>query len=163
MKKWNFKIKSNPKELGEKIESSLNSVNGLVFNLDCDKNDSINFKIRKRILYPWHLFFLNSLVVNGKLSKTKIENESNVEISFNQHFLWVAVILADMILGLSLLIVVVSGKDNNVYTYLIGTLILAIGVILWIRTQRKYEQNIQEYKILISQVLGVQKTFANNV
>ncbi|QLE00348.1 DUF423 domain-containing protein [Galbibacter sp. BG1] len=155
MTKWNFKLKNSPKKLGEKIDSSLNTVNGLVFHLNRDKNESINFKIRKRILYPWYLFFLNSLVVNGKLSKTKIENESNVEISFKQHFLWIAVILADMILGLSLLIVTVSGKDNNVYTYLIGTLILAIGVILWIRTQRKYEQNIQEYKTLISQVLGV--------
>lgn len=157
MKKWNFKIKSNPKELGEKIESSLNSVNGLVFNLNRDKNDSIKFKMRKRILYPWYLFFLNSLVVNGKLSKSKNENESIVEISFTQHFLWIAVLFADIVAGLSLLIAVVSGEDNNFYTYLIGTLILAIGIILWIRIQKKYEQNIQEYKTLISQILGVQK------
>jgi hypothetical protein len=132
MKKWNFKIKNNPKELGEKIASQLDSVKGLVFNLNHTKDDSITFKMRKRILYPWYLFFLNSLVVNGKLSKTQTENESNVEISFNQHFLWISVILADIILGLSLLITVFSGENNSPSMYLIGALLLAIGVVLWI-------------------------------
>ncbi len=155
MKKWNFKIKNNPKELGEKIASELDTIKGLVFNLDHDKNDTVTFKIRKRILYPWYLFYLNSIVVNGKLLKTQTENESDVEISFNQHFLWVSVILADILLGLSLLIAVVSGKNNNASMYLIGAVILAVGLVLWIRIQKKYKANIQEYKTLISQILDV--------
>ncbi|MFI0431261.1 DUF423 domain-containing protein [Mariniflexile sp. HMF6888] len=153
MKKWNFKIKGNPKELSKKLESEFDSVNGLVFNMDHRKNNSTTFKMRKRILYPWYLFFLNSLVVNGKLSKIQTENEADIEISFNQHFLWILVIATNIIVGLSFLFILVSEKNKNIWTYLIGVLILSIGIILWITIQKKYERNIQEYKTLISGIL----------
>ena len=155
MKKWNFKIKNNPKEISKKIESALESVNGLVFNLNHDKSNLVTFEMRKRILYAWYLFYLNSIVVNGKLSKTDIENETDVEISFNQHFLWKLVIFTDMSIGLSILIVAISGENRSVSTYLFGTIILAIGVILWLGVQKKYERNIQEYKTLISKILEI--------
>lgn len=155
MKKWNFTIKNNPKEISKKIESALKSVNGLVFNMNYDKNKSITFKMRKRILYAWYLFYINSIVVNGKLSKTDIENETDIEISFNQHFLWKSVIFTDIFMGLGVLIAVILGETSSVYLYLIGTLILAVGIILWIRIQKKYERNIQEYKTLISGILEV--------
>ena len=155
MKAWNFKVKSNPKEISKNIESALGSVNGFVFNINYDKNNSITFKMRKRILYAWYLFFLNSIVINGKLSKTDIENETDVEISFNQHFLWKLVIFTDILVGLAILITVISGENNNASMYLIGTIILAVGVILWIRVQKKYERNIQEYKTMISDILEI--------
>ncbi|TXE15390.1 DUF423 domain-containing protein, partial [Psychroflexus gondwanensis] len=34
MKKWNFKVESSPKEISKNIESALESVNGLVFNMN---------------------------------------------------------------------------------------------------------------------------------
>ena len=156
MKTWNFKTKNNPKDVSKKIEAAFKSANGLVFNINHDKNNSVTFKMRKRILYPWYLFFLNSIIVNGKLSKTETKNEAKVEISFNQHFLWVLVVFTNIILGLALLFTVISEKDTNPYMYIIGSLIFAIGVILWITIQKKYESNIQEYKTLISDILGVQ-------
>lgn len=155
MKVWNFKIKEDPKELSKKIESALGSVNGLVFNIDHTKNDSVAFKMRKRILYPWYLFFLNSLVVNGRLSKEETDKETNVEISFKQHFLWILVIIVDIILGLAFIASVISEKNNNAFNYLIGTIILAIGIILWLRIQKKYETNVKEYKLLISKTFGI--------
>lgn len=155
MKKWNFKIKNTPKEISKKIESAFKPASGLVFNINHNQNDSITFKMRKRILYPWYLFFLNSIVVNGKLSKTEAENEANVEISFNQHFLWALVIFANIVVGLAFLTTLTLEKSSNNYMYFIGILILAIGIILWIRIHNKYERNIQEYKYLISKTLGV--------
>jgi Flp pilus assembly protein TadB len=155
MKKWNFKVESSPKEISKNIESALESVNGLVFNMNHDKNNSITFKMRKRILYAWYLFYLNSIVVNGKLSKTDIEKETDVEISFNQHFLWKLVIFTHMSVGLGFLIAVISGKISGASMYIIATTILAVGVILWIRVQKKYERNIQEYKTMISEILAI--------
>lgn len=155
MKAWNIIVKSNPNEISKKLRSALDSVNGFDFKMDHDKNDAVTFKVRKRILYAWYLLFLNSIVVNGKLSKTATKNETDVEISFSQHFLWKLVIFTDMSLGLGFLIVLISGKNSSPSMYLIGTIILAIGVLLWIRVQHKYERNIQEYKTLISEILEV--------
>ncbi len=155
MKKWSFKVKSNPKEISKNIESALGSVDGFVFNMNPDKNNSITFKMRKRILYAWYLPFLNSIVVNGKLSKKDTKNETDVEISFNQHFLWKLVIFTDMFVGLGFLITVISGKNSSASMYLIGTIFLAVGILLWIRVQKKYERNIQEYKTLISEILEI--------
>ncbi|WP_100614805.1 hypothetical protein [Confluentibacter citreus] len=155
MKKWNFKIGSNPKEIIKNMKPALESVDGFVFNMNHDKNNSTTFKMRKRILYPWYLLFLNSIVVNGKLSKTDTENETDVEISFQQHFLWKLIIFTHMFLGLGFLIAVVSEKNSSAYLYLIGAIILALGILLWISVQKKYKRNIQEYKALISEILGV--------
>ena len=155
MKKWTFRIKNNPKNISEKIESQLGSVSGLVFNMNHDKNNSITFRMRKRIQYAWYLLFLNSIVVKGKLSKTDAENETDVAISFNQHFLWKLVIFTDLSVGLGFLIAVISGNNSSASMYLIGTIILSIGIILWISVHKKYERNIQEYKTLISGILEI--------
>ena len=155
MKKWTFRIKNNPKNISEKIESQLGSVNGLVFNMKHDENNSITFRMRKRIQYAWYLLFLNSIVVKGKLSKTDAENETDVAISFNQHFLWKLVIFTDLSVGLGFLIAVISGNNSSASMYLIGTIILSIGIILWISVHKKYKRNIQEYKTLISGILEI--------
>lgn len=55
MKAWNFKVKSNPQEISKKLDSALGSVDGLVFNMNHDKNDSVTFKVRKRILYAYQI------------------------------------------------------------------------------------------------------------
>lgn len=156
MNKWDFKIKNKPKNVVKKIEAALNSSNSLVFNISHNKNKSIRFKMRKRILYPWYLFYINSIIVNGKFSKTETENESKVEIYFKQHYLWVLVIYTNIIIGLAFLLAVITQNNSSIYMYLTGTLILAIGIFLVFRIQKKYEKNIQEYKTLISEILGIQ-------
>ncbi|MDO3695923.1 DUF423 domain-containing protein [Wenyingzhuangia sp. chi5] len=153
MKKWNFKAKNSPQKISEKIQITLESIKGLEFNVGHQKSNSINFKIRKRILYPFYLYFLNSIVVNGKLSKSNIENETDVEISFHQHFLWNFVIYSNILVGLGIITYLITGKDTNPLTYLIGIIIMSIGFILWIAIQKKYVKNIQEYKTLISDIL----------
>ncbi|WP_242204186.1 DUF423 domain-containing protein [Aestuariivivens insulae] len=112
--------------------------------------------MRKRITYPFYLFFHNSIVVNGTLSKTDIENETNIEIYFRQHLLWKSVIFSSMISGLSILIAVISGVDySGPFMFLTGTTILAIGIILWLTIYQKYERNIQEYKAMFSKILEI--------
>jgi hypothetical protein len=150
MKKWKLKVKNSPQEIIDRLES----IDGLVFNAHPDRKNSIKFQIRKRILYVWYLIYDNSIIVNGKLSKTDTENETDMEILFNQHLLWKSVIFLHIFLGLGFLLAIII-KSSNVYWYLFGALILALGVLLWVKVQKKFERNIQEYKTLISQSLGI--------
>lgn len=155
MKKWNLKVKSNPQDISNNLESAFKSVEGLAFSINRGKKDSIKFEMRKRILYAWYLPYVNSIIVNGKLSKTNNLNGTNVEIIFNQHFLWKLVIFIHIVLGLGFLTAIILEKSSNAFTYLFGALFLALGIFLWVKVQKKYEINIQEYKTLISKNLGV--------
>lgn len=154
MKTWNFKIDDHPKGVSQKIETAFRPISGLVFNMNQNKNP-ITFKMRRRILYPWYLFFLNSIIVKGKLSKAEAPDKAQVEISFNQHFLWVLVIATDIILVIALFIAVISGKIEGSLAYGVAALILAVGIVLGLRIQKKYSKDVQDYKTLISETLGV--------
>jgi formate/nitrite transporter FocA (FNT family) len=37
--------------------------------------------------------------------------------------------------------------------YILGGVLLAVGILLWIAVQKKFEKDIQEYKTLISEIL----------
>ncbi len=155
MKKWKLTIKSNPQDISNNLESAFKSVDGLAFNLNPGNKDSIKFEMRKRILYAWYLPYVNSIIVNGKLSKTDNNNGTEVEILFHQHFLWKFLISIHIVLGMGFLIAMILEKSSNTYTYLFGAIILALGILLWVKMQKKYERNIQEYKTLISETLGI--------
>lgn len=150
MKTWNFKVKSNPQEIIKKIDSALGSVDGFVFNTDHDKNDSVTFKMRKRVLYAYQIILRNHIIVTGKMLKTDTENETDVEISFTQHFLttlWVSIYL-----GFGL-IAIILGISRSAAMYIPGGILLAIGIALWIDVQKKFKKDSQKYKTLISEVL----------
>lgn len=153
MKKWNFKVKSNVQEISKKLDATFGAVDRFVFNIDNDKNDSVTFKVRKRGLYAFYLMFINKIIVKGKILKTNTENETNIEISFTQYFLWKLIIVTHMFLGLGFLIVIFSGIGSSAFTYILGGILLAVGIVLWIAVQKKYQKDIQEYKILISKIL----------
>lgn len=153
MKAWNFKVKSNPKEISEKLKSALGSVDGLVFNIDHDKNNSVTFKVRKRILYAWYMIYHNWTIVHGKLLKTDTENNTNVEVSFTQHFLIKLIIYTHMFLGLCLLIAIFSGISRSAFMFILGALLLVVGIVSWIAIEKKFEKDIQKYKLLIAEVL----------
>ncbi len=153
MKKWNFKVKSNVQEIIKKLDSTLGSVDGFVFNIDNGKNDSVTFKVHKRGLYAFYLMFVNKIIVNGKILKSDTENETNIEISFTQYFLWKLIIFTHMFLGLGFLIVIISGISSSAFMYIPGGILLAIGIVLSIAVQKKFEKDIQEYKTLISEIL----------
>ncbi len=153
MKAWNFKVRSNSQEIINKLNSTLGSAKGFVFNMDHDENDSVTFKIRKRGLYAFYLMFINKVILNGKILKTDIENETNIEISFTQYFLWKLLIFTHMFLGFGFLIAIFSGMINNPSLFMLGGVILVLGIVLWIAVQKKFEKDVQEYKTLISKIL----------
>ena len=153
MKAWNFKTESNPTDISKKLESKLGLDNGFVFSVDNDKKNSITFKIRKRILYGWYWAYQNWTIINGKLLKIDTEDKTNVEISFNQHFLIRIIMFTHIFLGLGLLIAIISGISNSNSLYIFGGIILVLGVILWVALQRKFEKDTQKYKTLISEIL----------
>lgn len=149
---WSFKVGSNPREVSKKLQSSFGTVDSLVFNMDSNKNDSMTFKLRKRILYAWYMKYQNWTVANGKLLKRDADN-TNVEISFNQHFLIQAIIFLHLFLGFGLLIGIVSGINTNPYMYIPMFILLFIGAVLWFSMQRKFKKDVQNFKSLISDVL----------
>lgn len=153
MEAWNFNVKSTPKEIGKRLESALGSVDGFVFNLDRDTNRSMTFKVRKRILYAWYMVFQNWTIVNGKLVETDTDNKTNVEISFTQHFLITLLIFTHLVLGLGLLIAIVTGTGSSAPLFILGGVLIAIGILLWISIRKKFEKDIQKYKTLISEIL----------
>ncbi len=153
MKKWNFKVKNNIQEIIKKLDSTLGSADGFVFNIDNGKNESVTFKVRKRGLYAFYIMFVNKIIVNGKILKTDTENETNIEISFTQYFLWKFIIFTHIFLGLGFLIVLISGISSSAYMSIYAGIFLAVGIVLWIAVQKKFEKDIQEYKTLISEIL----------
>lgn len=154
MKAWNFKAKNKPEELGRKLESALESIDGFVFSMDQNKNGSITFKMRKRILYAWYWIFINSIVVNGELFTSDTENETDVEISFTRHFLVSIIIYTHLLLGIGMLLVIFTGVMINPALSFVGVIFLTIGIVLWIGSERKFEKDIQKYKTLISEIFS---------
>ncbi len=148
---WSFKVGSNPTEVSKKLQSSFGTVDGLVFNMN--KNNSMTFRLRKRILYAWYAKYQNWTVANGKLLKRDTDNNTNVEISFNQHFLIQAIIFLHLFLGLGLLIGIISGINTNSYMYIPMVILLFIGAVLWFSMKRKFKKDVQNFKALISDVL----------
>lgn len=153
MKKWNFKAKNNVQEISKKLDDSLGSVNGFVFNIEKADEDSVTFKVRKQGLYAFYLIFINKVIVNGKILKTNTKNEANIEISFSQYFLWKLLIFTHIFLGLGFLVTIVLKINSTGLMYLMGGIFLAAGIILWISIKKKFKNDIQEYKTLISGIL----------
>ena len=115
--------------------------------------NSVTFKVRKKILYAWYMLFLNYIIVKGKLSKTAIEDETNVEIIFTLHFLMALIIFTYVLLFFGLLITIILGINNSLLMFVTGVILLAVGVLLWIEFQKRTDKKVQEYKTLISEIL----------
>ncbi|APG59862.1 hypothetical protein [Christiangramia salexigens] len=153
MKRWNFKLKSNPNVISENLKSSLNSDYGFVLIIKNEGSDLILFKIRKWLNYAWYIIYHNNVIVNGRLSKTDTDNETNVEISFKQHLLWKLVIFTHLVLGLIFVIAIILSKNTGVAMYSLALGTIAVGIFLRLRLQKKHERNIEEYRTLISEIL----------
>jgi len=151
MKAWNFKVKSNPQEIIEKLDDALGSVKGFVLKMDNDRNDLLTFKLRKRALT---YIRYNQIIVNGKILKTETENETDLEISFSQHFITILYVSFFWSLGL---IAIILGISSSATMYIFGGILLVIGIALWIDAQKNFKKDIQKYKALISEILGCEK------
>ena len=153
MKKWNFKVKSNVQDIIKKLNDSLGSVDGFVFNIDRYKKDSVRFKVHKRGLYAFYLMFVNKIIVTGTILKTATENEAKIEISFTQYFLWKLIIVTHLFLGLGFLTAIILKLRSSDSMYIFGGILLALGIVLWLTVQNKFKKDVQEYKTLISGIL----------
>jgi hypothetical protein len=87
--------------------------------------------------------------------KNETEEKTKVEITFNQHFLIKLIIITHLVLILAFLIAVFSGMTANASTYILGGTLLAIGIILWVAIKRKFQKDIQKYKLLITEIFGL--------
>ncbi|MDT0645434.1 DUF423 domain-containing protein [Zunongwangia sp. F260] len=153
MKAWNFQVKSSPKEIGEKLESSLGSAGKFVFDINDDKINSVRFKLRKRMLLGFELNSQNHLTVNGKILKAGTGNKADVNIHFTPHILSKLVIFANIILGLCFLAAVILEVNSHSYMFIIGAIFLVTGILIALHLQRKFKEHVQEYKTLLSDVL----------
>ena len=156
MKAWRFKLKRSPIEIGEKLESELKSIGGFVFNMNHENNKSVTFKMRKKILYAWYMAFQNWTVVKGELMNNDTENETNVIITFNQHFLIRLIIFTHVILVIGFLIAIISGMNVDTSIYILVGTLLILGIVLWLAIQRKFEKDIQKYKLLMTEIFEIQ-------
>lgn len=155
MKAWRFKVKSSPKEISEQLKSELQSIGGFVLNMDRANTQAVNFKIRKRFLYIWFMAFQNWTVVKGEMLNNAAENETEINIRFNQHFFIQLVIFTHVILVGGLLAVIISEIDvHNTLYVLLGLLIIS-GIVLGFAIQRKFEKDIQKYKSLMSEIFEI--------
>lgn len=154
MKAWNFKAKSNIQEIVKKLNSAFGLDGRFVFKMGHDKNDSVTFKVRKRILYSSPLIILNNnIIVNGRILKTDTEKETDVRISFTQHILSPSYVFIHF--GFALCLIILGIVSSAIVYILIAGILLAIGIVLWFDAQKKTKGNIQQYKTLISEVLEV--------
>ena len=153
MQKWNLKVKSDPEEIGKKLESSLGGANKFVLSLEKVQINSINFKIRKRLLLAFEINTQNNIIVNGTISKASHHN-THVEVSFTQHPLSKLLMYGHILLGLGFLAGIVLKLGSNSYMLLVGLILIAIGILLTIHLRKNFDKNIQEYKKLISEIVA---------
>lgn len=131
------------------MKSVMGNVNGFELKLTPMPNDWIRFKVRKRNTY--HTIYHNNIVASGTATRTGMRKQSHVEISFRHHFITLLYVFAYLGLGV---LGIVSGIISNTYMSWFGVVLLVIGLLLLIEVQRSYRQNIRQYKILLSDLLG---------
>lgn len=150
MKVWNFKVKSDSQEIIKKLDSAFGAKNGFVFDVENDDN-STKFKVRKRILYAFQTMLRNHIVAIGKLTQTDTENETDVEISFNQHIINILEVSIFLVLGL--LTIIFGIITSNVTVSIFGGIFLVVGITYLIWVKKEFVRNVQEYKSLLSEIL----------
>lgn len=155
MNKWNFQVEKSPKEISKILESSLGGGNRYALKMNYDNKNLLKFKIRKRVLLAFEIIAQNNIIVNGKIFKANPQNETNVEISFSLHPLAKLVLYVHIILGLSFLVAMTFKLSSNPYMFLIGAILLAIGILFGLHFQKVFNTHVQEYKLLLSKVLEI--------
>ena len=153
MKAWKFKVNNSPKELSEKLASSLGAGNRFVLDLDHDKKNLVQFKLRKRMLLAFEIMARNNIIVKGNILKSGPHNEADVEITFTHHTLSKLLIFVHLILGLGFLAALIMETNSSPYMLLAGGILIGAGFFLWLHLQKIFEKNVQEYKALLSNVL----------
>ena len=151
MKRWNFKTQNNPETVLKKMEATLGATNGFVFDIDSNNKDSVVFNLRKRVLHISQIILNNSIIVNGNILKTDVDNETNIEINFNQHL--VLKLYISIWLGAGICLIIAGILSSYSLMYALGGASLLIACAIWIDSRKKFQSNIQEYKTLMTGIL----------
>lgn len=154
MKKWNFTTKQKPEDAIEKLEFEIASMKGFTITIDKNSKDSIGFSFRKRILDGERILHYNSVIVNGRIAKTDIENISSVNISFKENLL--AAMTKFIIFGLTI-IAIIASIINTSSMLIPGIILIALVISLWLWMNKKFDKYVQDYKSLISEYFKVEK------
>ena len=83
--------------------------------------------------------------------QTDVDNETNVEINFNQHF--VLKLHISIWLGAAICLIIAGILSNYSLMFALGGASLLIAFAIWIDSRKKFQSNIQEYKTLITGIL----------
>jgi hypothetical protein len=153
MKKWNFSVKNSPEEVSEKLRSVLGRTNRFVFDIKSDKQSPVKFRIRKRVLLAFELLSQNNVIVDGSAFKTDAEKETDLEIAFNLHPVSKLLLLVHLFLGLGFLAGVIFEVSSSSDMAIVGGLLIVTGLLFWLHLQKLFKKHVQEYKILISEIL----------
>jgi hypothetical protein len=151
MKNWKYKVQSSPQEVIDKLQSAFASASGFIFNVD---KDAASFMIRKPVIYPDQILHRNRVIANGKISHTNpsTEHGADIDISFVQDF-YMKMTVFSIIVSAAILLALISRLSSGVIIILLGAMILAVGIILWLALERKLQKDTQKYKTLITEVL----------
>lgn len=152
MENWNFDTKYKPKAIIEKLRKEFNPTREFLFE-EMNYNNEISFKVRKRIMYGWYMAFHNWTIANGTISQDESSAKTNVSIVFKQHFFIWLIVATHSFLGIALLVAVFSSAINEISTYLIGSVIICLGIVLWIVVHKKFKKDVGTYKGLINSIL----------
>jgi len=71
MKQWNFKVKNNPIDISEKLETALKPIDGFVLIIKIEENDSLAFRLRKRGLYAFQVLLVSKIVKTMHFSASR--------------------------------------------------------------------------------------------
>lgn len=143
-------MQSSPQAIITKIESALTAAGGFVVDVNAE---SASFNIRKPVRYPDQILHRNRMIVNGKIRHQSTENVSDVEISFSQDF-YMKMTVFSMVVFAGILIALISKASSGAIMYLLGALVLIVGVVMWMALQKKLEKDALRYKELVGEILG---------
>lgn len=152
MKNWSFKINKEPQQIIEQLKSEISKSAAFTLNINEKENEVLSFNLRKRIQFGEQILHRNLVIVTGKIYRIDKENFSEVEIVFKENLL---VIFSKIILfGLGL-IAILTGLLNSNSFIIPGIIFLAIWVVLWFSSNKKFKDNSEKYRVLISELLEI--------
>lgn len=152
MKNWSFKIKKEPQQIIEQLKSNISTNGTFVLNIEGKENEILSFDLRKRIQFGEQILHRNLVIVTGEVYRIDKENCSKVEIVFKQNLL---VIISKIILfGLGL-ISILTGLFSSTSFIIPGIILLAIGFVLWLLMNKRFKDNSEEYRGLLSELLEI--------
>ncbi len=147
MKNWRINVEGTPKETITKLHSHMSSDNGFVLRLDKKADQPISFRLRKRIQDGEKILHHNLIIAEGTISPTENDNYSTVAILFKQNtFVTLTKFILIGLAGFA----IIAGIFNDAIMLIPGIIFSIIIIASWMWYHKKFEENINNYKIFFS-------------